>query len=166
MNYILRAAATPRVSALPNPTTVGTTYTFESSHHRIAPTPRFRSSRYSRIGSTTNMYKSNTPTNEYAKAHSTNRTFNHVGFSSDSGSDAGGAARDRLDAALPQLPQKSASGWSFSPHFMQNIVALPLPVYANSEYNWGILLQQKRRAVQVLQHPHDPNPNAAATAKG
>ena len=44
------------------------------------------------------------------------------------GSDAGGAARDRVAAALPQLPQKSAFGWSFSPHFMQNIVALPLSV--------------------------------------
>ena len=64
-------------------------------------------------------------------------------------SSAGGVARDRVDAALPQLPQKSSSGWSFSPHFLQNIVALPLSVYANAEYNMGTLLQQKRRAVQV-----------------
>jgi len=81
-------------------------------------------------------------------------------------SSAGGVARDRVDAALPQLPQKSSSGWSFSPHFLQNIVALPLSVYASSGYNRGTLYQQKRRAVQVFDHPHDPNPNAEWTAKG
>ncbi len=49
-------------------------------------------------------------------------------------SDAGDAARHRLIAGLPQLPQISASGWSFSPHLKQNIVAHLLSVYANSEY--------------------------------
>ena len=44
------------------------------------------------------------------------------------GSDAGGAVRHRLIAGLPQLPQTSASGWSFSPHLKQNIVVRPFIV--------------------------------------
>ena len=64
--------------------------------------------------------------------------FNHVGFSSDSGADADGASRERVDAALPQLPHKSASGWSFSPHFLQNIVGLPLSVFASQSF--GVLV--------------------------
>ena len=68
--------------------------------------------------------------------------------------------------SVPHLSQKLESDRSSLPHFLQNIVALPLPVYANSEYNMGTLYQQKRRAVQVRKHPHDPNPNAGGSAKG
>jgi hypothetical protein len=60
--------------------------------------------------------------------------------------------------------------------------SMTLPVYANyaewvlmpNSYPelafWSIIgmhiYQQKRRAVQVFDHPHDPNPNAEWTAKG
>ena len=55
-------------------------------------------------------------------------------------SSAGGVARDRVDAALPQLPQRLSSGWSFSPHFLQNIVTLPPPVYANyADTKWNLM---------------------------
>jgi hypothetical protein len=55
-------------------------------------------------------------------------------------SSAGGVARDRVDAALPQLPQRLSSGWSFSPHFLQNIVTLPPPVYANyADAEWNLM---------------------------
>ena len=49
-------------------------------------------------------------------------------------SSAGDVARDRVDAALPQLPQKSASGLSFPPHFLQNMITLSLPVYASQPF--------------------------------
>ena len=83
--------------------------------------------------------------------------FNHVGFLSDSGAGAGGAGRDRVDAVLPQLPQKSASGWSFPPHFLQNIVALPLPVYASQpfevlgRFDW--LFYRDRNMIEVAPKP-------------
>ena len=35
-----------------------------------------------------------------------------------------------------------------------------IPRIGVSRYNWYAHLQQKRRAVQVFYHPHDPNPNA------
>ena len=65
-------------------------------------------------------------------------SFPKTRSSVDSG--AGGVARDRVDAALPQLPQKLSSGWSFSPHFLQNIVTLPPPVYANyADAKWVLM---------------------------
>ena len=53
------------------------------------------------------------------------------------GSDDGGAARCRLIAGLPQLPQTSSSGWSFPPHFIQNMTTFRLPVYASQLF--GVL---------------------------
>ena len=129
MNYILRAAATPRVSALPNPTIAEINNELSASHQLA--------SSYPRDNPTNDISKKMTtkaPTAEYAKAHITNITFNHVGFSSDSGASAGGTGRDRVDAALPQLPQKSASGLSFPPHFLQNMITLSLPVYASQPF--------------------------------
>ena len=82
---------------------------------------------------------------------------------------AGSGAAGSVDVAVtsaPHLSQKLESDRSSSPHFLQNIVTFPLPVYANSEYNKSTLYQQKRQAAQVQKHPRDPNPDAVEPAKG
>ncbi len=100
-----------------------------------------------RYSTNLNAYKLITKTTMAANNLGNEKAFHHVGLLSASGA----ADRDRVDAALPQLPQKSSSGWSFSPHFLQNIVTLPLPVYANyGEPNAVFLATSRGRPLNLL----------------